>query len=36
MGPAYLICSLFLWINGRRPYLDNPFELQARKKTGEA
>jgi hypothetical protein len=35
-GPAYLGCTLLLWLGGRRPYLDNPFELAARKKTGEA
>lgn len=29
MGPAYLGCSLVLWLMGRRPYLDNPFERQA-------
>jgi hypothetical protein len=29
MGPAYLLSSLVLWIAGRRPYLDNPFERQA-------
>ncbi len=29
MGPAYLGCSLALWIMGRRPYRDNPFERQA-------
>ena len=29
MGPAYLGCSLVLWIMGRRPYRDNPFERQA-------
>ena len=26
MGPAYLGCSLLLWIMGRRPYRDNPFD----------
>jgi hypothetical protein len=30
MGPAYLLCSLVLWLAGRRPYRDNPFERQAR------
>ena len=30
MGPAYLGCSLALWLAGRRPYRDNPFERQAR------
>ena len=29
MGPAYLGCSLLLWLMGRRPYRDNPFERQA-------
>jgi hypothetical protein len=29
MGPAYLGCSLVLWLTGRRPYCDNPFERQA-------
>ena len=26
---AYLGCSLVLWLTGRRPYRDNPFERQA-------
>jgi hypothetical protein len=29
MVPAYLGCSLVLWLAGRRPYRDNPFERQA-------
>ena len=29
MGPAYLGCSLYLWLTGRRPYRDNPFEREA-------
>ncbi len=29
MGPAYLGCSLVLWLRRRRPYRDNPFERQA-------
>ncbi len=29
LGPAYLLCSLVLWTQGRRPYRDNPFERQA-------
>ena len=29
MGPAYLGCSLWLWLRGRRPYRDNPFEREA-------
>jgi hypothetical protein len=29
MGPAYLLCSLILWLRGRRAYRDNPFEGEA-------
>ncbi|MCC6507723.1 MAG: hypothetical protein IT423_01345 [Pirellulaceae bacterium] len=29
MGPAYLLCSAWLWIYGRDAYRDNPFEKQA-------
>jgi hypothetical protein len=29
MGPAYLLCAFVLWLRGRRPYWDNPFERQA-------
>lgn len=29
MGPAYLGCSAVLWLAGRHPYYDNPFERQA-------
>ena len=29
MVPAYLGCSLWLWIRGKRPYWDNPFEKEA-------
>lgn len=29
MGPAYLGCSLVLWIKGRDAYWDNPFEREA-------
>jgi hypothetical protein len=29
MGPAYLLSSLALWIAGRHPYRDNPFEREA-------
>ena len=29
MGPAYLTCSLVLWLMGRNPYRDNPFEREA-------
>lgn len=34
-GPAYLLCSLVLWIIGRRPYRDNPFEVEAFAADGE-
>jgi len=34
MGPAYLSCALVLWTQGRRPYLDNPFEREAYDKAG--
>jgi hypothetical protein len=34
-GPAYLGCSLYLWLAGRRPYYDNPFEREAFEKTGD-
>lgn len=27
--PAYLICSLWLWLAGRDAYRDNPFEVEA-------
>jgi hypothetical protein len=27
--PAYVLCSLWAWITGRRPYKDNFFERQA-------
>jgi hypothetical protein len=29
MGPAYLLCSLVLWVQGRDAYRDNPFEREA-------
>ncbi len=29
MGPAYVGCSLVLWLTGQRPYYDNPFEQEA-------
>lgn len=29
MLPAYLACSFWLWLIGRDPYHDNPFEKQA-------
>ncbi len=34
MGPAYLLSSLVLWIVGRRPYRDNPFEREAYDESG--
>lgn len=34
MGPAYLGCSAWLWWRGRRPYRDNPFEVEAYTLTG--
>jgi len=27
--PAYLLCSLVLWLRGRDGYLENPFEVEA-------
>jgi len=27
--PTYLLCSLLLWLKGKHPYYDNPFERQA-------
>lgn len=33
MGPAYLLASLVLWLAGRRPYQDNPFEREAYNET---
>jgi hypothetical protein len=29
MGPAYLLCAFVLYLIGRRPYRDNPFEREA-------
>jgi hypothetical protein len=29
MGPAYLLASLVLWLRGRDPYRENPFEVEA-------
>jgi hypothetical protein len=29
MLPIYLVASLLLWIRGRDPYLENPFEVEA-------
>lgn len=34
MGPAYLGCSLVLWLTGRRAYRDNPFEREAFRQEG--
>jgi hypothetical protein len=34
MGPAYLLCMLFLWLMGCSPYHDNPFERQAYRGSG--
>lgn len=34
MGPAYLAASGLLWILGKQPYRDNPFERQAYDETG--
>jgi hypothetical protein len=33
-GPAYLLCSLVLWLRGGRAYRDNPFERQAYEEGG--
>jgi len=32
--PAYVLASLVQFLRGRRPYLDNPFEVQAYRETG--
>ena len=29
MVPAYLLCYFVLWLRGRHPYFDNPFEREA-------
>lgn len=29
MIPVYLGCSLWLWLRGKNPYFDNPFEKEA-------
>lgn len=29
MGPAYLLCSAVVWMQGGRAYRDNPFEREA-------
>ena len=31
--PAYLLCSLVLWLRGQDAYRDNPFEREAYEKT---
>lgn len=39
-GPLFLVAypaaSAWLWLRGRRPHRDNPFERQARREAGEA
>jgi len=35
LGPAYLGCCAVLWLLGRRPYRDNPFEREAYERDGE-
>lgn len=32
--PAYALCSIWVWLQGGRPYLDNPFERDARDRAG--
>lgn len=32
--PAYLGCWLWLWLRGRNPYFDNPFEKDAFRRSG--
>lgn len=34
MAPVYLGCSLYLWLVGKNPYLDNPFEKDAYRVSG--
>ena len=34
LGPAYLLCSLILWLRGRDAYRQNPFERQAYDEAG--
>jgi hypothetical protein len=34
MGPAYLLCSLWLWLTGKNPYADNYFEREASRLEG--
>jgi hypothetical protein len=31
--PMYLLCWLGLWLGGKHPYYDNPFERQAYEET---
>ncbi len=33
-GPAYVLCSLVLWLAGKDAYRDNPFEVQAYDEAG--
>lgn len=33
---AYPAASLVQWLRGRRPYWENPFEVEARERSGEA
>ena len=35
MGPAYLLCSLVIWLRGGEAYRDNPFEREAYGETGD-
>ena len=32
--PAYVLCWAFLWLAGKNPYYDNPFERQAFREAG--
>ena len=32
MVPAYVGCSFWLWLRGKKPYWDNPFEKEAYRK----
>jgi len=32
-APAYLLSSVWLKLNGKDPYMDNPFEIEARKRS---
>jgi hypothetical protein len=34
-GPAYLLCTLILWLAGKDAYRDNPFERQAYREVPE-